>query len=675
MQICSNSLILPELFHFPYFYDNEISNEENVSLNLAFCVKSATNDSPLMQYEFKILGFSVKCCLDTGASTVFFRQALINDFISKGCDLHVQTLRECVNVTLGDNKEIQCRFKVVLPLEIEGNILSTDALILSDLPFDVIIGMSFLKRNNVLIHPATKSLVIDSDYGLNDSTSFFERNSFLYLNENIFIPPCSEMIVETKCNNINIRKAFARNYKPLTERACIFSAKGLIENSGGVIPIVLGNLSNKSCSLPRGTIVSLLEYTDNQWSEYINILSEDSNNNTFPGENSTKEDVSFPDELDWSNTNLDPLQLEEVKQLVKKFSNLFMKSKNGVGTTNCVSHSIDTGEALPVNQPPYRAGYKERQVIEDQVKDLLDRKLIQPSSSPWASPVVLVNKKDGSVRFCIDYRKLNQITIKDVYPLPRIDDCLNALGNAQYFSTFDLASGYWQIPMNEKDREKTAFISHCGLYEFSVMPFGLCNAPATFQRYMDQCFAGLKWISCLIYLDDIIVFSSTFDQHLNDLEEVFKRLQVAGLTLKPSKCFICREKLIYLGHEVSALGIKPDPNKVQAVQKIKTPTNKTELRCFLGLCSYYRKFIKNFAKIAAPLHQLTHDGVLFKWKKIHQDAFEKLKLYLVTAPILSHPNFEYPFIIQTDASIESIGAVWCQKIEERERCLRDACAR
>ena len=169
---------------------------------------------------------------------------------------------------------------------------------------------------------------------------------------------------------------------------------------------------------------------------------------------------------------------------------------------------------------------------------MLDNDVIQPSKSPWSSPVVLRHKKDGSIRFCIDYRDLNHVTKKDVYPLPRIDDALHALGRAKYFSTFDLASGYWQVPIDKKDREKTAFICHKGLYEFKVMPFGLCNAPGTFQRYMDLVFAGINWVSMLVYLDDIIVFSSSFEEHLIHLEKVFKRISNANLKLKASKCFL-----------------------------------------------------------------------------------------------------------------------------------------
>ena len=192
--------------------------------------------------------------------------------------------------------------------------------------------------------------------------------------------------------------------------------------------------------------------------------------------------------------------------------------------TNIVEHKINTGDANPINSAPYRCSPKEREAIREQISKMLKDRIIQPSTSPWASPVVLIPKPDGSLRFCIDYRKLNDLTIKDVYPLPRIDDSLAALGTGRFFSSFDLTSGYWQVKVAEGDREKTAFISECGLFEFNVMPFGLCSAPAIFQRLMDAVLAGLKWRNLLVYLDDIIVFSDSFDKQLLDVKEMFLRI-------------------------------------------------------------------------------------------------------------------------------------------------------
>ena len=284
--------------------------------------------------------------------------------------------------------------------------------------------------------------------------------------------------------------------------------------------------------------------------------------------------------------------------------------------------------------------------------------------------VVLVRKKDGSLRFCVDYHKVNTITRKDAYPLPRVDDALDTLACCKWFTTLDLLSGYWQVEVDEKDREKTAFSTQDGLFEFTRMPFGLCNAPATFQRLMDLVLAGLQWNNCLVYLDDILIIGRTFDDHLQNLSLVLDRLRGAGLKLKPFKCAICRKQVTYLGHIVFTDGIATDPAKTNKVKCWPTPTSKHQVQEFLGLVSYYRRFIKSFATVAKPLHRLTEKTTTFKWTTQCQEAFGYLKHCLVSAPILAFPNYNKPFILDTDASDAGIGAVLSQLDDSgRERVI------
>ena len=257
------------------------------------------------------------------------------------------------------------------------------------------------------------------------------------------------------------------------------------------------------------------------------------------------------------------------------------------------------------------------------LQTMLEQGVIQTSFSPWAAPIVLV-KKDGTTRFCVDYRKLNDVTKKDAYPLPRIDDTLDALSGGKIFSTLDLTSGYWQVEMDPNDREKSAFVTHQGLYEFNVMPFGLCNVPSTFQRLMEYVLAGLQCSTCLIYLDDII-YGRDFEGHLTRLWEVFVRLHDAGLKLKPRNCCFLRSEVGYLGHVISENGVSTDPAKVKRIINWPIPKNVRELRSFLGLASYYRRFIKNFATIAAPLHRLTEKNKPFYWNELCKEAFLNLK--------------------------------------------------
>jgi len=296
-------------------------------------------------------------------------------------------------------------------------------------------------------------------------------------------------------------------------------------------------------------------------------------------------------------------------------------------------------------------------------------KVIEPSTSPWASNLVVVTKKDGSLRLCVDYRGVNNITRKDSYPLPRITDCLDALGPAKYFSTFDLRSGYFQIAMEEADRDKTSFITRRGSYRFTAMPFGLCNAPASFQRLMDIVTIGLNYEICLVYLDDIILFSQTIEEHLKRLRLLLGRLRSANLKLKPSKCFLLQKKVNFLGHVISEGSIATDPEKIEQVRSWPRPQSITEVRSFIGLVSYYRRFICQFAKVAAPLHALAGKNAKFIWTEECEVAFEELKQRLITSPILAMPDDEGEFTLDTDASNYAIGAVLSQLQNGEERVI------
>lgn len=352
-------------------------------------------------------------------------------------------------------------------------------------------------------------------------------------------------------------------------------------------------------------------------------------------------------------------QRVELFRLIDGYSDVFALSASELGCTNLVHHGIDTGDNRLVKQQPYRAPIIQRDTISQMINDMQEHGVVQTSMSPWASPVVLVPKKYGTQRFCVDYRRLNALTKRDVYPLPRIDDILDAVGGTKYFSTLDLASGYWQVELDADAREKSAFTTHRGLFEFTRMPFGLCNAPATFQRLMQAVLSGLEGRTCFVYLDDVLVVSKTFEQHLQHLAEVFEQLKQAGLRLKPKKCLLIREEVPYLGHVISSTGIKPDPRKLDTMKQYPAPTDVSKVRQFLGFSSYYRRFIPNFARIAHPLHRLTKKDVPFQWTVDCETAFQRLKDCLMSAPILSCPQCGpgKTFILETDASGLGLGAV------------------
>ena len=295
------------------------------------------------------------------------------------------------------------------------------------------------------------------------------------------------------------------------------------------------------------------------------------------------------------------------------------------------------------------------------------------STSPWSSPIVLVTKKDGSTRFRVDYRKVNELCRKDVYPLPRIDDTLETLGGSQWFCTMDFASRYWQIKMKDSDKPKPAFVTRKGLFQLKLMPFGLSNAPATFQRLMDRVLAGLHWEQCLVYLDDIIVFGRTFEETLARLRCVMDRLQATGLKLKASKCKWFQRSVQYLGRIVYSKGIECDPEKIATIKDWPTPRTVTQVRSFLGLASHYRKFIENISETAHPLINLTRKRAKFYWTDQCQQAFKALKECLVTAPVSTYPMREGgDFILDTDASNHGMGADLSQVQNGEEKVIANA---
>ena len=366
--------------------------------------------------------------------------------------------------------------------------------------------------------------------------------------------------------------------------------------------------------------------------------------------------------LDERANGLSADQYEKLKRLIEENNDVFALDDSELGCTDVVQHVIETEGHPPIKQPIRRLPFVRRAKVSEMVDDMLARGVIQPSASAWSSPIVLVPKKNGDLRFCVDYRRLNKVTRKDVYPLPRIDDILDTLGGTRYFSSLDLCSGYWQIELDPESRPKSAFVTHRGLHEFVRLPFGLCNGPSTFQRLMEIVLSGLAWKNCFVYIDDVLVCSQTFDDHLAHLQQVFDRLRSANLRLNAKKCVLLKDEVHYLGHVVSQAGIYPSSSNVTKVKDYPTPADVSQVRQFLGLASYYRRFIKNFSKIAAPLNALLRKDVSFEWNDACEQSFVELKNCLTSAPVLAYPRFDVNvrFILETDASAQGLGAVLSQ---------------
>ena len=351
-----------------------------------------------------------------------------------------------------------------------------------------------------------------------------------------------------------------------------------------------------------------------------------------------------------------------------------------------MKHKIELLDSEPFKQKTRRIPQSMFNEVKEHLDQLLTAGIIQKSKSPWSSNVVLCRKKNNQLRMCIDYRQLHMKTKKDAYALPRIEEILDSLAGNKYFSILDMKSGYHQIELYEPHKERTAFtVGPLGFFEFNRLPFGLVNAPATYQRLMEDCFQGLHLNICYIYLDDLVVFSKTFEEHLDRLEKIFQRLREVNLKLAPKKCELFKSKVKYVGNIISENGIEPDPEKIIKVENWPTSRNPDEVRKFLGFVGYYRRFIKGFAKIAKSLLELMPEGnrkakrkgkyweqslpPTWHWKEDQEISFRTLKEQLTTYPILGYPDFTKPFELHTDASGTSLGAVLYQTQNNNKRVI------
>ena len=359
------------------------------------------------------------------------------------------------------------------------------------------------------------------------------------------------------------------------------------------------------------------------------------------------------------NPHLTATQKEEIEDLLVELAGDFSDEP---GLTDVVTHSIRTGDCPPVFQHPYRIPAAWQEQVRDEIKSMLDAGIIVPSDSPWTSPVIPVKKKDGGMRLCIDYRKLNSVTSEGKYQMPRVDEMVEKLGKAEFITKIDLTKGYYQVPLAPEDRHKSAFVTPMGKFEFTRMPFGLKGAPTTFQRLMDRILSPCHE-SASSYIDDIAVFSDSWEDHLQHIREVFAVLRAANLKARPKKCFFCMYECDFLGHTVGRNKVQPDVLKIQAIRDFKTPKTKKDVRAFLGLAGYYRRFIPSFAHLAARMSDLTRKDSPNQviWTPQLQEDFRKLKDLLTAKPILTCPDYSKPFLLQTDASERGIGAVLSQK--------------
>lgn len=460
---------------------------------------------------------------------------------------------------------------------------------------------------------------------------------------------------------------FSPDVTNLMKRNTVAATSLVKRNEFGMIPVRI--LTAEPTTLYRGTRLGVLERYGND--AMVNSIGID--DSMFE---SDKNVISlFKDQL----KELPPNHAKIVEGILNEYHDVFSLSKMDLGCAVDVEHCIFTGNSPPIAVNYRRAPIALEEKVDELVEKMLEQNIIRPSQSAWNAPIVVIKKKTGDIRMCIDYRRLNAVTLRPVFPIPDSVQLFDTLEGSKYFSSIDLSQGYYQVPMKKADIEKTAFTTRQGQFEFLRMPMGLSSGPATFQRLMHSILRNENWKQCLIYLDDVLIFGRTLEEHNQRLKVVLQRFREAHLKLSPEKCRFLRQEVEYLGHVINEKGISPSLSKVEKIKTWPKPKNPEELRTFLGLCGYYRRHIQGYANIVAPLEQLcsavwTKKGkevrtAPFVWEDLHDTAFAQLKVLLTQAPILSFPTTHGEYILDTDASFESIGSVLSQIQDGEERVI------
>ena len=616
----------------------------------------------------KVGGQEVEALLDTGSMVSMVSKAFYEQYLKcKESDLG----DKWVKVTAANGLEIPYEGVIMADVEIYGLLLKDMGMLVTqnrteETEVPILIGTNIIQEV-----PQLRALLGKTC----EPTSKFVRVSG---REAVVIPKsstCEIFAVAPRWNSLGIVEG-------LKTEAKVELTPSVVKVGGGRLPVRLTNTKHHDITLKPGTrigMISKVSQVQSGLEPEVNfkdgtILVEPTNTN--------------PEEELLVGLNLENCQGTEqdkrsLVELLLKYKEILTKSGDTLGYTTAIEHHIKTVDNIPVQQPYRRIPPHQWNEVKLHLQELCVKGIIRESSSNYSSPIVLVRKPSGELRLCVDFRELNRKVPRDAFPLPRISEILDSLHGAKYFSTIDLASAYNQIKVAAEDQHKTAFTTPMGLYEHIRMPFGLSNSPATFQRLMTNIFREDILDIMFVYLDDIIIYSSTAEEHMSRMEHVFSRLAKHGLKIRLEKCSFLQRQVKFLGHLVSAKGVEPDPAKIQAVAEWKEPTNVRELRRFLGFCQFYQKFVKNFANIVSPLHQLVAERIRATkskrrsknitlegfWKPNHKAAFELLKTKFTTSPVLVYPNFKLPFILEVDASMQGLGAILSQEIDGKRHVV------
>ena len=562
--------------------------------------------------------------------------------------------------------------KSTIPIHIGGLTMYQQFLITENIGHDLILGVDFLKQQKSQIDFDCNVLKLQKGMVEVPFCGSDEKYVCLIsLAENVTLPPRSETVLNVHAKtglNIQDKIGLIEMNPALYSSHSVLGASCLVHMQKNVAVARILNPTNSKVRLTKDTTVGKMFEISNITSEMSESVANVATVEPCKQAIDPAKDVQIAKDLgiDFSKSDVAGGREARLLKLIRENRDIFSTCPTDLGCTDLFPHAIDTGDAQPIRQRAFRANPTAKAEISRQIKQQLENDIIEPSVSEWASPVVLVRKKSGEMRFTIDYRKLNAVTRPKNFPLPTMEDIFDTLGesNATVFSTLDMQSGYWQQKLDQASAHKSAFICHEGLFQYKRVPFGLQGSPGAFMRVMTEVLRDLNWKTALVYMDDILIFSRTFEDHLTHLQEVFGKLREANLKLNPRKCKFAAKEVKYLGHVLSKDGIAVDTSKTDAVRTFPRPRNATEVRAFLGLANYYRRFVNGFADVAAPLNRLVSKNVKFQWDDACDDAFQELKKRLTSPPILAFPDFNKQFILYTDASGFAISYILGQKDEK-----------
>lgn len=610
-----------------------------------------------MKVEVRIGGIRVTCLLDSGAGVNVINRRLLKQMEIKAIDSQQMTLRYA-------NGE---RFRSSIVLRMSVYFLGKEEdqffVVTDHLPADVVLGLGFWVAFHLIVETEEKNIIIrrkesgtrrivkreneDSFSYINTIAQTEEKETKIFLASDITLHPGHEE--EASCSPKAPADGIITVSPQTMARYRLVIIPPVCVTQDTRIKVKLISHNNQTIELKKGTTIGLLHPLTE-----INIWTQDA----F-GDKDTDFDIS---------KELSAADKDKVRHLLVKNSDLFAASLADLPGTHILEHEINLlPGSKPVFRRPYRLANIERTAVTHQLKTMLDAGIIEPAETNFSSPFLFVKKKNGSLRFVSDFRELNKITIKDVYTLPRIDSMQQALGGHKFFTTMDLFSGFFQMFLKKEDRFKTGFLTDDGLFQYVRMPQGLVNSPAKFQRLLDIVLSGLIPDRVVCYVDDLLVFGSTIEEHNKNLESVFHRLREASLRLSKPKSRFAYSSLCFLGVIISEKGFSPDPAKVEAMKSIPTPKSVSDVRSLLGSANYYRSFVPNFSSLVHPLTQLTKKDVLFEWTKEHEDAKQKIITALTSSPLLVHLEDDLPLYLVCDASGLGIGSVLCHVIEGEER--------